>query len=142
MKTALLALCLCTASLFAVAPASADPLSDIKAFTLTDVKTAETIYASNPSVPTYAAATQCLGYLDATLSQPGAPVTFGNLAAPQGAVSAIADLDVALNSATNGLSPVVLMFNQNCGGYIEDLKAEAAVRAGGLGVNLFGIVKF
>lgn len=137
MKTTLLALSLCAASMLAIAPASADPLSDIKAFTLTDVKTAETIYASNPSVPTYAAATQCLGYLDATLSQPGAPITFGNLSAPQGIVSTVADLDVALNSATNGLSPIVLTFNQNCGGYIEDLKAEAAQNASSF--VLFGV---
>lgn len=141
MKKFFLAALLAASAAFGT-PAFADPLSDIKSFTLSDVKAAEATYAANPSVPTYAAATQCLGFLDTTLSQPGAPISFGNLAAPQGAVSAVADLDVALNTATNGLSPAVLSLNQNCGGYVEDLKAEAAYKTAGLGVNLFGVVKF
>jgi hypothetical protein len=141
MKKFLLAAALLVSASFA-APAFADPLSDIKSFTLSDVKQAETAYASNPSVPTYTAATQCLSFLDATLSQPGAPINFGNLVAPKGAFSAAADLDIALNTAQNGLSPVVLTLNQNCGAYVEDLKAEAAYKVGGLGVNLFGVVKF
>ena len=120
-------------------PSYADPLSDIKAFTLSDVKTAESIYAANPSVPTFAAANQCLGYLDETLSQTNTSTTFGDLSVPKGAVSTIADIDVALNTATNGLSPIVLTFNQNCGAYIEDLKAETAKHTIGLGVNLFGL---
>ena len=141
MKKFLLALA-SVALLGTASVANADPLSDIKTFTLNDVKTAESIYAANPSVPTYAAATQCLGFLDATLSQPGAPISVGALTAPKGVVSTVADLDVALNTASNGLSPAVLTFNQNCGAYVEDLKAETAKKVGGLGVNLFGVVKF
>lgn len=119
-------------------PAFADPLSAIKSFSLNDVKAAEAAYAANPSVPTYKAAVQCLGWVDATLSAPGAPLNL-NLVVPVGAVSAIADLDIALSTANQGLPPVVLDFNQNCGGYIEDLKAEAAVHAGGIGLNVFGL---
>lgn len=121
------------------APANADPLATIQAFTITDVKTAEAIYAANPSVPTYAAATQCLGYMDATLSAQGGQATIGSLTAPKGVASAIADLDVALNSANTGLSPVVLSFNQNCGGYIEDLKAEVAKVSVQGGISIFGL---
>lgn len=133
MKSIVLAMGL---TLTAASPAVADPLDAIKAFTLNDVKTAETIYAANPTVPTYTAATQCLGYLDSTLSAPNAPVTFGELSAPQGVISAVADLDVAVNSVNNGLPPVVLAFNQNCGAYVEDLKAEAAAHAL---ITIFGV---
>lgn len=117
--------------------AFADPLSALKSFTLNDVKTAEAVYAANPGVPTYHAATVCLGFLDTTLSAPGAPATL-TLYAPAGAVSAIADLDVALDTASQGLPPIVLAFNDACGGYIEDLKAEAAQHAVGFALP-FGL---
>lgn len=120
--------------------AFADPLSTLQSFTLNDVKAAEAEYAANPGVPTYSAATQCLGYLDATLSAPGAPVSIGSYVAPQGVASTVADLDVALNTAYSGLPPIVLNFNANCGGYIEDLKAEAVYNAGHS--VLFGLIRF
>lgn len=112
-------------ALAAPASAAVDPLSALQGFTLADVQQAQAIYAANPSVPTYAAATQCLGWMNATLSKPNAGLTI-NLSPIKGVASGIADLDVALNTANNGLPPIVLAFNQNCGGYIEDLKAEAA----------------
>lgn len=126
-------------ALSAAAPAAAatDPLSALQGFTLSDVQQAQAIYAANPSVPTYAAATQCLGWMNATLSKPNAGLTL-NLSPVKGIASGIADLDVALNTASNSLPPIVLAFNQNCGGYIEDLKAEAAqtvANSGFLGIH-------
>lgn len=133
---------LCLMGAVALSPAAHagnDPLSKIQSFTLTDVKAAEAIYAANPSVPTYGAATQCLGYLDTTLSQTGAG-SVGSLTVPKGVASAVADIDVALNGTTTGLSPAVVTFNQSCGAYIEDLKAEGAAIAAKVGVTLpFGI---
>lgn len=118
--------------------AQADVLSAVKEFTLADVKQAEAIYAANPTVPTAPAAGQCLSWLDTVLSAPNAPVNF-NLAVPVGVASTIADIDVALFTANSGLSPAVVEFNKNCGAYIEDLKAAAAVHAGGLGIKVFGL---
>lgn len=117
--------------------ANADPLSTIQAFTLNDVKQAEAIYAANPSVPTYQAATQCLGWLDTTISASGGTNPLGNLAAPAGVASTVADLDVALNSSQS-VPPIVYQFNAACGGYVEDLKAQAAKAAAG-GVGFLGI---
>lgn len=120
------------------ANAFADPLAAVQAFTLNDVKAAEAVYAANPSVPTAPAATQCLSYLDTALSAAPAGTPFSGLTAPQGVASAVADIDVALNQANAGLSPVVVQFNSACGGYIEDLKAEAAVVAA-KNFTVFGI---
>ncbi len=121
------------------APAYADILSQLQGAALSDVKQAEAIYAANPQVPTAPAATQCLGWMDVTLSSPNAPITL-NLAVPKGVISGIADLDVALSVAgTNNMTPLVDAFNKNCGWYVEDLKAQAAVHAGGLGLNIFGL---
>ncbi len=121
------------------APAYADILSQLQGAALSDVKQAEAIYAANPSVPTAPAASQCLGWMDVTLSSPNAPITL-NLAVPKGVISGIADLDVALSVAgTNNMTPLVDAFNKNCGWYVEDLKAQAAVHAGGIGLNIFGL---
>lgn len=138
LKTALLASAI-ICGMAAPAFAGTDPLAALQAFTLNDIKAAEAVYASNPSVPTYAAATQCLGYLDATLSQAGSGASVGSLTVPKGIASGIADLDVALNSGAKGLNPAVVDFNANCGGYIEDLKAEAAAITAAGGISIFGI---
>lgn len=119
------------------APAFADPLSALQNFTLSDVKQAEVIYAANPEVQTAPSALVCLGWLDATLSAPGAPITFG-LVAPKGAVSALADLDVALYNENNGIPKAVIAFNTNCGAYVENLKAAAVAHAGPT-LSIFGL---
>jgi hypothetical protein len=117
---------------------SSDPLAAIQSFTLADVQAAQAIYAANPTVPTYGAATQCLNYLNTTLSATGSPSVGVMLAAPKGIVSAVADLDVALNAANNGLPSQVVSFNQNCAPYVEDLKAEAAKLAAS-NFTIFGL---
>ena len=121
------------------AEAATDPLSVLKQAGLNDVKQAEAIYAANPTVPTYKAATQCLGYLDTTLSNATPGTVVGSLMVPKGIVSTIADLDVAVNTANGGLSSAVIDFNANCGGYIEDLKAEVANTVVTGGINIFGL---
>lgn len=119
------------------APASADVLSTLQGATLADIRQAEAIYAANPQVPTAQAAGQCLAWADAVLSAPTAPITL-NLAVPKGIVSTIADLDVALSTPL-GVPPALEAFNKNCGWYVEDLKAQAAAHAGGLGIKVFGL---
>jgi hypothetical protein len=119
-----------------VGAANADPLSVLQGASLKDVKQAEAIYAANPQVPTYQAATQCLTWADGVLSSPNAPITLGVLP-PEGVVSGIADLDVALTT-TGTVPPIVDDFNKNCGWYVEDLKAAAAAHASGNFV-LFGL---
>jgi hypothetical protein len=140
LLTAGLALLLASASpAFAQSStSSSDPLAAIQSFTLADVQAAQAIYAANPTVPTYGAATQCLGYLNTTLSATGAPSVGVMLSAPVGVASAVADLDVALNAANNGLPTQVVAFNQNCAPYVEDLKAEAAKLAAS-NFTIFGL---
>lgn len=116
-----------------VSSANADALSTLQHSTLQDVRQAEAIYAANTTIPTYAAAEQCLSWADATLSSPNAPITLGVLP-PEGVVSTIADLDVALSTQVN-IPPIVDEFNAHCGWYTEDLKAQAAMHAT---IHLFG----
>lgn len=118
--------------------ANADIVSTLQGASLRDVKTAEAVYNANPMVPTYGAAMQCLQWADGILSSPNAPITL-NVLPPTGVVSGIADLDVALSEGNN-ISPVVEAFNQNCGWYVEDLKAQAAVHANHS--VLFGLIKW
>jgi hypothetical protein len=120
-----------------------DPAAALRNFTLADVQQAQSIYVANPSVPTAPAALECLSWGVETLQAAPAGITLGaTLETPKGIASSVADLDVALNTASGAVPPILLSFNQNCGGYIEDLKAEAAAHAGSFGVNLFGLVKF
>jgi hypothetical protein len=118
------------------APAQGDVLGFLQGATLADIKTAEAIYAANPTVPTAPAAAQCLGWADAQLSS-GIQNPF-NVQVPTGVVSSIADLDVALSTA-NTTPPIINEFNKNCAWYVEQLKAEAVVHAGGIGFNIFGL---
>lgn len=130
-------------SLACAAPASAqsnDVFGWLQTATLTDVQTAEAIYAANPGVPTAPAATQCLGWVSGVLSS-GVQAPF-TLEAPTGIASSVADLDVALSSGDAGVPPIVEQFNKNCGWYVEDLKAEAAAVAAKRTSLFFGLVKF
>lgn len=118
--------------------ANADIVSTLQGASLRDVKTAEAVYTANPTVPTYGAAMQCLNWADGVLSAPGAPITL-NVLPPTGVVSGIADLDVAISEGNN-IQPIVDQFNQNCGWYVEDLKAQAIVHTNHS--ILFGLFKW
>lgn len=125
-------------SLAAVPASAADLFTTLQTATLADVKAAEAVYAANPTVPTYKAATQCLGWADSVLSASGGVTSPFNLVAPKGIVSVIADADVALSTANAGVPPIVDAFNENCGWYVEDLKAQAVAHGAGtfLGIKL------
>jgi hypothetical protein len=118
-----------------------DPLAQVQSFALSDVQAAQAEYAANPSVPTYGAATECLSWMNSELSGPNAPLNI-QLAVPKGVVSGVADIDVGLNTANSGLPKIVLQFNQNCGGYVEDLKAEAAAAVAKNGTSAILGIKF
>lgn len=126
MKMFLIATALALASL--TTAASADPGTDLfsklQTATLADVQAAQAEYTANPLVPTAPAAQKCFAWAVTVIESPGGSSNF-SLVVPAGFVSTIADIDVTLNSGVT-VPPIVLAFNDNCGGYVEDLKFLAA----------------